>query len=343
MKNKILIGLIMIFVMIASFLIMPRGIQANGSAIIVMEQSSGRVLHEVNAHSQVLIASTVKVVTAIIAIESGLLYDLVVIDDYVLKSYGSGVYVKPGEELLLIDLVYGLMLRSGNDAALAIARKVSGSEEAFAKLMNNFAASIGAKNSVFVNPHGLDNTNQNRVTAHDLALIYRYAMKNEVFREINATKQYKLTTNKNNYLWNNKNKLLKQFEYTTGGKTGYTEKSGKSLISSAKKNDMELIVVTINNGGHYTTHKSLYNQFFSSHTIETIVDKANFEVPEDKYYDELVVRENIYFPLSADEKKDIRTRVTLEKNGKPGKVGIISVYFKEKQVGKTDIYYRKSR
>lgn len=320
----------------------PLVVSAQGSSTIVIEQSSGRILYAQNAHQPLLVASTIKVLTAILAIESGRLYEEIEISDNVLKSYGSGIYVKPGEKLLLLDLVYGLMLRSGNDAALAIAKAVSGNETEFVKLMDEKAVLLGCKNNLFRNPSGLDNNGSNQVSAWCLATIYRYAMNNETFRQVSRTSKYPLKTNKNTYVWNNKNKMLKKYRYTTGGKTGFTKKSGKSLISSAKKKNMEIIIVTINNPGHYETHLSLYKKYFKKYQLVKIINHHNFKVPKDKLYkNSLSVREDLFYPLLQSEKKQIKTKVVLKRIKRPGKIGKIKVYLRKDLIGSVDIYYKK--
>ena len=153
---------------------------------ILIDQDSGRILYSKKIDEKRLIASTTKIMTAIIAIESGRLDDKVKVNDSVLKSYGSGIYIKPGEILTLRDLVYGLLLRSGNDAALSIAVSVSGSEEEFVYKMNEYASNLNMDNTVFYNPHGLEenNGNANVSTVRDMAKLTKYAMQNDIFREI---------------------------------------------------------------------------------------------------------------------------------------------------------------
>ena len=173
-----------------------------------MDQDTGRILYSKNINQRRLIASTTKIMTAIIAIESGKLDEMVKIDNSVLKSYGSGIYIKPGEEMSLRNLVYGLLLRSGNDAALAIEEYLGG-HEVFIKKMNDKARSIGMKNTIFENSNGLDESNEeNYSTVYDMALLMKYANNIYDFREIDSTKKIDVKTNLNYYSWTNKNKLL---------------------------------------------------------------------------------------------------------------------------------------
>ena len=177
-----------------------------------MDTDSNRILYAENIHEVRSVASISKIMTAALAVESGKLDEKVVVGDEILSAYGSAIYIKVGEELTLRDLVYGLMLRSGNDAALAIAKYVGGDVDTFVQMMNDKAKKIGMKNTTFNNPSGLDEEAGNFSTAYDMAILTSYAMQLKIYREIVKTKQYKLQTNKNTYVWNNKNKLLKLYD-----------------------------------------------------------------------------------------------------------------------------------
>ena len=157
-----------------------------------MDMDSNRILYEKNIDEQRLIASITKIMTAIIAIESGKLDEKVTVGDEVLKMYGSNIYIEVGEEITLRDLVYGLMLRSGNDAAVVIATYISGDEIKFVEKMNEKAKEVGMKNTIFNNCHGLDENTQNKSTAYDMALLSSYAFKNPIYRKVVGTKKYKV-------------------------------------------------------------------------------------------------------------------------------------------------------
>ena len=266
---------------------------SSASSYILMDETTGRVLLSKDMHSKRLIASITKIMTATIAIESGKLDDIVTVDESVLKAYGSGIYIEVGEKIKLKDLVYGLMLRSGNDAAAMIANYVSGSDEGFVNLMNNKAKELGMKNTIFYNPSGLPTPHGNYSSVYDMALLTRYAMKNDAYREIVGTKKYKVTTNKKTYVWNNKNKLLR-YDYITGGKTGYTEESGRTLVSTADIDNMKLIVVTIRDSDDWNTHIELYNY------------------AKDKYYP-FYIKNDLYIPLLKSETKSLTSHIVLEK------------------------------
>ena len=180
-------------------LLIPFSVKAS-SSYIVMDYNSKRVLEGSNINEKKLIASTTKIMTAIIALENANINDEVEVSKDVLKAYGSAIYIEVGEKLKLIDLLYGLMLRSGNDAAIEIARHVSSSMEEFTKLMNSKAKELNMNDTVFINNHGLEDENENGniSTAYDMALLMQYALSNEQFKEIIKTKRHIV---KSNYLF----------------------------------------------------------------------------------------------------------------------------------------------
>ena len=280
---------------------------------VLMDMDSGRVLASKNMHTPKLIASITKIMTCIIAIENKDINNLVTVDESISKSYGSGIYISVGEEISLKDLLYGLMLRSGNDAAIMIANYISGSEEEFVKLMNNKAKELGMKNTIFYNSSGLDTeTIGNKSTAYDMALLTKYAMQNKVYREIVKTKKYTAKTNLKTYIWHNKNKLL-SYDYITGGKTGYTERAKRTLVTTASKNNINLVVVTIKDSDDWNTHKSLYESIFNSYQRIKVVDKNKFKVLKDNYYDKLYIKNDIYLTIKKEETKSLISHIKLEK------------------------------
>ncbi len=311
---------------------------------ILMDEVTGRVLEGKNIHNPKLIASITKIMSCILAIESGKIDDIVIVDDTISSSYGSGIYISVGEEISLRDLLYGLMLRSGNDAALMIAKYVSGNVMDFVKLMNSKAKEIGMKNTIFVNPSGLDNNkNGNYSTAYDMALLTRYAMQNGIYRSIVKTKSYTVKTNLKTYVWKNKNKLL-NYDYITGGKTGYTELAKRTLVSTGSKNGMNFIVVTIRDSDDWNTHKSLYEDVFKKYKNYLVLDKNIYQVKEDRY-DNLYIKDNIYIPLTKEESKNLKLNINLEdkdryKNGDI--VGNNEILLYDKKIYSVPIYVNKS-
>lgn len=303
---------------------------------ILIDQDSGRILYSKRTDEKRLIASTTKIMTAIIAIESGKLDDKVKVNDSVLKSYGSGIYIKPGEILTLRDLVYGLLLRSGNDASLMIEDYLGGHDK-FINMMNKKASEIGMKDTIFMNSNGLDDYDEkNYSTVYDMALLMKYANNNYDFREINSTKKYSLSSNKNDYVWKNENKLLYRYKYATGGKTGFTDKARRTLVSSASRNDVNLIAVTFNDSDDFNTHIKLYEYGFNNYKRYLIINKNKFKV---KNEDNLYIKYNYYYLLKENEKDDIET--ILVKDRKDDIYGYIIVKFKGKEVHREIVYINK--
>ena len=338
--------LIVIFSLVL-FLIPFRTFAIGESAhsITVMDMDSGRVLYGKNQNDESLIASITKIMTAIVAIESGKLNDMVVVDDTILKAYGSGIYIEIGEQIKLEDLVYGLMLRSGNDAALMIAKYVSGSVEAFAENMNEKAKKIGMKNTKFLNPHGLDEETENISTSYDMALLTSYAMKNEIYRKIVGTKNYKVTTDKKTYVWKNKNRLMFEYKYTTGGKTGFTEKARRTLVTTASKNNMNVVVVTLNDPNDFSEHKNAFEYIFDNYTKYRILNKKTFEVKNNKFDGKLYIKNDYYFTIKENEKDKLILIVKLEKDKKNIKnniVGKVEVMFDNQKIHEEKIYLERS-
>ena len=338
--------LLLLFVML-SLIYTPRVNASTESATsyVLLDQDTNRVLLSKNKDKPMLIASITKIMTFIIALENKNISDLVVVDDSIKESYGSGIYISVGEEITLKDLLYGLMLRSGNDAAIMISTYVSGSVDSFVDLMNQKAKEIGMKNTVFHNPSGLDNnTIGNTSTAYDMALLTSYAMQNKTYREIVKTKKYTAKTNLKTYIWHNKNKLL-QYDYITGGKTGYTEKAKRTLVSTASKNNLNLVVVTIKDSDDWNTHKSLYEYAFDNYKSYNILNKKTFSIPKDKYYDSLYIKNDVSIILNINETKNVISHIKLEKKKhykNNEKVGTSYIYVGKKLVHKEDIYARKT-
>lgn len=218
----------------------------SAESAVVIELQSGRVLYEKNAEEKEYPASITKIMTALLAVENKSLDTMVKVTDAAIGVEGSSIYLEQGETLSLGDLVYGLMLRSGNDAAIAIAVEVGGSVEGFVEMMNERAIEIGAVNTHFVNPNGLHDDNH-YTTAKDMAMISREAMKNQDFRDVAGAKDWtaKRGEGKYNYFYN-KNKVVHQYEGGTGIKIGYTKTAGRTLVASSTKNGMELICVVLN-------------------------------------------------------------------------------------------------
>ena len=237
------------------------------SSYIVIEQSTNKILQGSNYDTQRSVASISKIMTAIIVVENVDIYQYTIVPNEIIKVEGSSMYLKVNDKIKIKDLLYGLLLRSGNDAAITLALTICDTIDEFVCLMNKKAEKLNMKNSFFSNPHGLDEKdNGNISTAFDMALLYSYCLQNPIFSEIISSKNY------NNYV--NKNKLLKNYQYCTGGKTGYTKKAKRTLITSASKDNINLIVVTLNCGNDFQTHQNLYEHYFNNYQAIKIINKG---------------------------------------------------------------------
>lgn len=250
-----------------------------GSAecMIVLERDSGRVLNEKNADKRRPMASTTKIATAITVIDR--VSDLdkkIKVPAEAVGVEGSSIYLQRDEELTVRDLLYGLMLQSGNDCAVALAITTAGSVKDFAAMMNETAAKAGAENTNFTNPHGLHDDNH-YTTARDLAKIAAYAMKNETFRKIVSTKRYTAPWEGRDYdrVIVNKNKILSTYEGGDGVKTGFTKKAGRCLVSSATRDGMCVIAVVLNCGPMFEDCRRLMDCAFADYSLKDVIAGAN--------------------------------------------------------------------
>lgn len=335
---------------------LPQKVQASVSVsarnAILMEQESGRVLFEKNAHDKRRIASITKIMTAILAIESGKLDEMVKVSDRAEGTEGSSLYLKKNEKAKLEDLVYGLMLRSGNDAAIAIAEHVGGSVEGFVFLMNQKAEEIGMVNTHFHNPHGLDDSDNHYSTAYDMALLTRYAMENTTYREISGTEVHRAPnpTEKWDRVWRNKNRLVTGlYENSTGGKTGYTKLAKRTLVSTATKNDIDLIAVTLHAPDDWNDHIGMFEMAFKNYDMVQVVEKGNLKGIKDKFYKNKVYIEYDYrYPITGKEREQFQIDIKLAKPKEewkdvrniPKVVGKLTILFDEDPVKELSIYYR---
>lgn len=235
------------------------------TAILLMNADTGEVLYAEHADDRMEIASTTKILTAITVIENNDILRVIEIPTQAVGVEGSSIYLRAGEKWRMLDLLYGLMLRSGNDAAVALALTTAKSMNEFCVMMNDTARRAGATNSHFTNPHGLHDEGHYS-TARDMAKITAYAMKNPVFAEICKTKTHVCriegADDRKQQVLVNKNKLLYSYEYATGVKTGYTKHSGRCLVSAAKKDGVSLICVTLNVYDTYGVSKGLFEKYF---------------------------------------------------------------------------------
>ena len=294
------------------FAIDSNELKITSKAGIVMEQTTGRVLWEKNSKERVKIASTTKVLTAIIAVENANLEDKVLISKRAALTGGSTVGIVSGSEVSLKNLLYGLLLKSGNDCAVAIAEHIAGDVDTFVKMMNAKAYEIGAKDTKCTNPHGLD-TEENYSTAWDIAKITCYAKKIAILSKIMNTTSITLNFGKTQKFLSNTNRLLHSYKYCDGGKTGYTALAGRCLVTTANKEDLNIVAVIL---GANTTDtrfnecRKLMEYAINNYKMIDVKDLINWyiDIPVVKGIKEVYIDKfeiEIKLPLKEDEKEEL--------------------------------------
>jgi D-alanyl-D-alanine carboxypeptidase (penicillin-binding protein 5/6) len=330
------------------------GLAVNAKAAVVMDVKTGRVLFSKNSESRLPMASTTKIMTTLVAVESGRLKETVKVSNRAANTEGSSIYLKEGEQITVEELLFGIMLRSGNDASMAVAEHLGGSVQGFVDMMNSKAKEIGAFHTRFANPHGLDNP-EHYTTAYDLALITSYALRNEKFAEIVKTKR-KTISGPPDVDWDrsmmNKNKMLFQFDGGDGVKTGFTSKAGRCLVSSATRDNWQLCSVVLNCGPMWEESAAILNYGFSNFSKQKVVDS------EDVYQKlkviagkqdivEIKPTNDFYMPLSQKEMNslifvpalDFNNRAPIKKGTKAGE---LKVYVGNEYISSIDLEYCQS-
>lgn len=304
----------------------------HAQAAALVDVATGRVLYSENGEKPLPMASTTKIMTAILAIELGNLDDKVKTSSKAYGKEGSSIYLHLGEEMTLKHLLYGMMLRSGNDAATAIAEHIGGSEEGFVFLMNEKAAVLGLDQTQFRNPHGLDEQGH-YTSAIDLAKLSAYALRNSTFREIVKTKRIAVPNPNGTwkYSWGNKNKMLRFYEGADGVKTGYTTVARRCLVSSATRNGQQLTAVTLNDGDDWHDHEKMLNYGFERYPLCTLI-KVKQEI---EGYPFRAMRE-VRYPLTAAERTEIRIKVKvnapLSLDYRLGRSAVAEVYLQDQKL-----------
>lgn len=281
------------YLCILCFLLCLTPVQAvdfQGKAYIVMDSYNQTVLEGKNQNVVQSVASISKIMTAIVAIENGKLDDEYEIGEEVNEAWGSGVYIHIGDHINLRDLLHGLLLRSGNDAANVIAKNIGGDIPTFVKMMNEKATQLHMTQSHFSNPTGLDEEDEgNRSTVYDMALLMAYCSQNPIFNDIVMKETY--LRQDGGGTWHNKNRLLEEYEYCVGGKTGFTKKARRTLVTRAIKDNISLIIVTFNCGNDFEFHKQKYEECFDKYQNILVLPKGiyqyhghSFLIDEDLYY-----------------------------------------------------------
>lgn len=330
-------------ILVAAVFLFPVRVQAiSARKAIVLDALTGRVLYEKNADDRSLIASTTKIMTALVVCQQCNVLDRVKIPAEAVGVEGSSMYLKEGEVLTVQELLYGLMLHSGNDAAVALAIYCGGTVEGFAELMNDKARALGLENTHFVNPNGLDAPGHYS-TARDLAVLAAYAMSDPVFAQTVSTKQVKCG---DRYLTNH-NKLLWRVEGADGVKTGFTKAAGRILVSSAKRGDRRLVCVTINAPDDWNDHAALLNEGFEGYAVKRILSAGEIlgtteVVGGEAGTVELMAGADFDYALGAEE----TPRVELPEHGfvyapvcRGGEAGMAYVMLGDAVIGRVPMVY----
>ena len=349
--KKVTTGMVILFLLLTVLPHQTLALGVSARTAILIEQESGRILYEKDAHKKMRIASITKIMTAILAIESGKLNETVTVSERAIQAEGSSLYLQKGEKIKLEDLVYGLMLRSGNDSGVAIAEHVGGSLEGFVVMMNQKAQEIGMTNTHFSNPHGLDDHEDHYSTAYDMAILTQYAMQNETYRKISSTKVYRAPNPNEKWdrVWRNKNKLLtSMYKYSTGGKTGYTVRAKRTLVSTASKDGMNTIVVTLNDPDDWTDHMNLHNYAFEQYDLVKLKGQGTLnKIGNDFYKGKVFIKRDIVYPLTTKEQSKVKIDIQLQKPERdwkkvenvPNVVGELSVKIANKNVANVPVYF----
>ncbi|MDF2608036.1 MAG: D-alanyl-D-alanine carboxypeptidase [Bacillales bacterium] len=343
MKLKTIYALVVIFLfsnVTATFAASPHNNSAATSVLI--DQKTGRVLYGNKMNESRRIASITKIMTALLAVESGKLDQVVTVSNTTVQTEGSAIYLVPGEKIKLEDLVYGLMLRSGNDAAKCIAEYVGGSVEGFAFLMNQKADELGMKNTFFSNPSGLDEHGKEHYSsAYDMAILTRYAMSNPKFAKIAGAKIHRAPhpSEKWDRVWKNKHRLVTgSYKYAIGGKTGFTKKARRTLVTVAKKGEVQLIAVTLNDGNDWDDHRNFFEWGFKNYKLTNVARKGVFTAKKTNYK----ITHDIILPLRKEERKDITLNYKLYKKEDISKIdneaGLLEVKLKDKVIYEAVIF-----
>lgn len=293
---------IILFIILSTFLLSMLTLLASAETNITAGSRSSALyspetksfLYQNNANEKLPMASTTKIVTALIAIETLDPDEIIRVPKEAVGVEGSSLYLKENDELFAQDLIYSVLLQSANDAATVLALKISGSIEAFSEKMNERVAKMGVTETVFKNPHGLDSEGH-YTTAHDLSVIAAEALSNDTFKKITSTYKYSFSIGDEKRTVINHNKLLKCYDGCIGVKTGYTKRSGRCLVSAAKKNGITLVAVTLNDPNDWSHHKKMLDYGFDN--LEA-VNLADLDIP---YYIPTISSDGSHIRLGFSE------------------------------------------
>lgn len=359
-KMKMIISILIYAICVCSFnfrekTIYADPIESSAKSMVVIEQDSGRVLFEKDSEKKLAMASTTKIVTALTVLQNCKNLDEIVnINDKAVGIEGTSIYLRKGEKLTVRELLYGLILASGNDAATALAYHVGKDIPSFCQLMKNTAINCGAKDTNFVNPHGLDEDGH-YTTALDLAKITAVALKNDDFREIIQTKNTRIkgSSGENSYRYlKNKNKLLWTNEYCNGVKTGFTDNAGRCFVGSATKDDMTIVSVVFNCGPMFEETSRLFDLAFNRYQKTELLKPYKYlkflNVENGKQnYVKVYTKKGFIYPLTEKERNEITYKINVPNSikapvEKEEIIGNFEIYFKNNLLFSEKIYTMES-
>lgn len=349
-KSSIILVIMMMFCSISVFAA-TEAPKITSTAAILMDKETGRILYQKNANEHLAMASTTKIMTAILLIENTLPDDIITVSKKAASIGGSSMKVRETEKARAEDMLYGLMLPSGNDAAIAIAEHIGGSVEGFAEMMNNKASELGCTNSHFVTPNGLDLEDDGHYsTARDLAEMTRYAMKYDLFNTVIATQFNTVQTDQRSINLKNTNPLLGGYNGADGVKTGFTNLAGRCIVASATRDNMRLIAVVLGSDSSQTRKEEtakILDYGFNNYKMTEISEYTDCSITTDIYKGKIkqYITENhdyLRLPITEEEKQTIKvekyTVTNLEAPVKSGtNIGNVCVYVGNELVYKKDI------
>ncbi|MEY9978660.1 D-alanyl-D-alanine carboxypeptidase family protein [Lysinibacillus sp. RC79] len=341
-----LVRLILFMIVVVMLMLPQTSLARGGSGYAVLDGDTGRILFESNSDARLPIASLTKIWTALVAIENSNLQDEVVISPRAATAEGSSIYLQAGEKVTVETLLYGLMLRSGNDAATALAEHAGGSVEGFVKLMNERAVVSGLTNTVFMNPSGLHH-DEHLSSARDTAEMLRIALQNKTFKKIASTVLFRANT-ENGMLWENKHRLLREGSGVAieigdetqlpvnalksakgsafAGKTGFTKVAGRTLATAFQKDGQTCIVVTLNESDDWNVHRGLANKVWQDYSLETVVEKGKYKVNKNL---SIRLEQPIRLQLNKEEKESVRQVLHVSRKRKEG---VLSLFIGEERI-----------
>ncbi|WP_233201590.1 MULTISPECIES: D-alanyl-D-alanine carboxypeptidase family protein [unclassified Sporosarcina] len=311
-----------IALLIVGLLMNPTSSQAAGTSFAVIDGENGRLLMGSNEHEPLPIASLTKMWTAYTFLGLKPSEQETVISSQAATAEGSSIYLETGQVMKTKDLLYGLMLRSGNDAAQALAEHAGGSLDGFVYLMNEVAQSHGLEQTHFMNPSGLHGEHH-LSSAYDTAKMLYFAMKNPEFRKIASTKNYPFETEQGKNSWQNKHRLVISEPTAVAGKTGFTKAAGRTLATYFEKDGKSVIVVTLNNGNDWQVHKQLSQQVFSEYQSYTAVKKGKYQV-----FPHMIAKldQSVKLLVTKEEKEMLSNVLQIPQADEQQKKGYWSIY-----------------